>query len=124
IADVRGASSEEVIALTMRAMEVTPESAASLRASMCQRLGWCYLNLGDEGAAERFFLQSEKLGEAAGHHGNTVRVTCGQAIIAWEHGRLREAVAICRETLHSLIEPLERSGRRLPAAGNLYIILG
>ncbi|MFN2229784.1 MAG: hypothetical protein ACK2VA_08450, partial [Anaerolineae bacterium] len=86
IADVRGASSEEVIALTMRAMEVTPESAASLRASMCQRLGWCYLNLGDEGAAERFFLQSEKLGEAAGHYGNTVRVTCGQAIIAWGHG--------------------------------------
>ena len=27
-------------------------------------------------------------------------------------------------TLQSTVEPLERSGRRLPAAGNLYIILG
>jgi LuxR family maltose regulon positive regulatory protein len=124
LADVRGASSEEVIALTMQALEATPESAPSLRASMCQRLGWCYLNLGDEGAAERFFLQSQELGEAAGHHGNTVNVTVGRAVIAWGHGRLHEAAAICRETLHSVVEPLERSGRRLPAAGNLYIILG
>jgi LuxR family maltose regulon positive regulatory protein len=124
LADVRGASSEEVIALTLRALEVTPESALSLRASMRQRLGWCYLNLGDEVAAERFFLQSQKLGEAAGHHGNTINVTVGRAVIAWGHGRLHKAVAICRETLHSLVEPLERSGRRLPAAGNLYIILG
>lgn len=124
IANMRGASSEEVIALTLRALEATPESASALRASMCQRLGWCYLNLGDEGAAERFFRQSKKLGEAAGHYGNAISVTCGQAVIAWGHGRLREAVAICRETLHSLVEPLERSGRRLPAAGNLYIILG
>jgi LuxR family maltose regulon positive regulatory protein len=124
LADVRGASSEEVIALTLRALEVTPESAPSLRASMCQRLGWCYLNLGDEVAAERFFLQSQKLGEAAGHHGNTISVTVGRAVIAWGHGRLHKAVAICRETLQSVVEPLERSGRRLPAAGNLYIILG
>jgi LuxR family maltose regulon positive regulatory protein len=124
LADVRGASSEEVIALTTRALEVTPERAPSLRASMCQRLGWCYLNLGDEEAAARFFLQSKRLGEASGHYGNTVRVACGQAIIAWEHGRLHEAVAICRETLQSVVEPLERSGRRLPAAGNLCIILG
>jgi LuxR family maltose regulon positive regulatory protein len=33
-------------------------------------------------------------------------------------------VTICRETLHSFVEPLERSGRRLPVAGNLYIYMG
>jgi LuxR family maltose regulon positive regulatory protein len=124
IANLRGASSEEVIALTLQALEETPERMPSLRASMCQRLGWCYLNLGDEAAAESFFRQSKKLGETAGHHGNTISVTCGQAVIAWGHGRLSEAASICRETLHSVVEPLERSGRRLPAAGNLYIILG
>jgi LuxR family maltose regulon positive regulatory protein len=124
IADVRGASSEEIITLTLQALERTPESIPSLRAAMFQRLGWCYLNLGEEGAADRFFLQSKALGETSGHHGNTIGATCGRAIIAWGHGRLREAVAICRETLHSFVEPLERSGRRLPAAGNLYIILG
>jgi LuxR family maltose regulon positive regulatory protein len=124
IANARGASSEEVIALTRQALEVSPESMPSLRASMFQRLGWCYLNLGDESAADRFFRRSKELGEIAGHHGNTVNATCGQAVIAWGHGRLHEAVAICRETLQSVVEPLERSGRRLPAAGNLYIILG
>jgi LuxR family maltose regulon positive regulatory protein len=124
IANMQGASSEEVIALTRRALEVTPESAPSLRASMFQRLGWCHLNLGDERAAARFFRESKELGEIAGHHGNTINTTCGQAIIAWGHGRLHDAAAICRETLQSVVEPLERSGRRLPAAGNLYIILG
>ena len=91
---------------------------------MLQRLGWYHLTLGDEEAAERYFNQSRKLGELAGHFGNILGATIGQAIIAWGHGRLHEAVAICRETLQSIVEPLERLGRRLPAAGNLFIILG
>jgi LuxR family maltose regulon positive regulatory protein len=51
IADVQGASSEEVIALTLQALESTPESVPSLRAAMFQRLGWCHLNLGDGSTA-------------------------------------------------------------------------
>ena len=124
IADINGVSVEELIAFTVQALEKTPERAHSLRAAMFQRLGWYHLTLKDGSAAERFFCQSKKLGEIAGHHGNTIAATCGQAIIAWEHRRLHEAVTICRETLHSVVEPLERSGKRLPAAGNLYIILG
>jgi LuxR family maltose regulon positive regulatory protein len=124
IADIKGAPTEELISFTLQALEKTPEKVPSVRASMLQRLGWYHLTLGDEGAAERFFVQSKKLGEIAGHYGNTLNVTIGQAVIAWEHGRLQEAVAICRETLQSVVEPLERSGRRLPAAGNLIIILG
>jgi LuxR family maltose regulon positive regulatory protein len=124
IADIKGDPTEELIAFTLQALEKTPEKAPSVRASMLQRLGWYHLTLGDEGAAERYFVQSKKLGEIAGHYGNTLNVTIGQAVIAWGHGRLRDAVAICRETLQSVVEPLERSGRRLPAAGHLFIILG
>jgi LuxR family transcriptional regulator, maltose regulon positive regulatory protein len=97
IADIKGAPTEELIAFTLQALEKTPEKAPSVRASMLQRLGWYHLTLGDEGAAERYFAQSKKLGEIAGHHGNTLNVTIGQAVIAWGHGRLHEAVAICRE---------------------------
>jgi LuxR family maltose regulon positive regulatory protein len=124
IAEMQGASSEEVIALTLQALERTPESVPSLRAAMYQRLGWCHLNLGDEGAAERFFHQAAKLSEIGGHPGNVVGATLGRAILAWRHGRLQEAATICRETLQSFVEPLERSGRRLPVAGHLYILLG
>jgi LuxR family maltose regulon positive regulatory protein len=124
IADVRGASSEEVIALILQALEHTPERMRSLRAAMFQRLGWCYLNLGDEGAAERSFHQAAELAEIGGHPGNILGPTCGRALIAWQHGRLHDAVAICREALHSFVEPLERSGRRLPIAGDLYIYTG
>jgi LuxR family maltose regulon positive regulatory protein len=124
IADINGVSAEELVAFTLQALEKTPESAHSLRAAMFQRLGWYHLTLRDGSAAEHFFCQSKRLGEIVGHHGNTIGATCGQAIIAWEHGRLHEAVTICREAVHSVVEPLECSGKRLPAAGNLYIILG
>jgi LuxR family maltose regulon positive regulatory protein len=124
IADVRGASSEEVITLTRQALERTPESLPSLRAAMFQRLGWCHLNLGEEDAAERFFHQAAELAEIGGHPGNILGPTCGRALIAWEHGRLHDAATICRETLQSFVEPLERSGRRLPTAGDLHIYLG
>ncbi|MBN2148456.1 MAG: hypothetical protein JW726_13795, partial [Anaerolineales bacterium] len=124
IADRKGVPTEELIAFTLQALEKTPERAPTLRASMFQRLGWYYLTLGDKEAAERNFKLSKKLGEIAGHIGNTCSATVGQAIIAWERGRLHEAVAICREALQAIVEPLERSGRRQPIAGNLYIILG
>jgi LuxR family maltose regulon positive regulatory protein len=124
IADTKGVPTEDLITFTLRALEKTPERAVSVRASMIQRLGWYHLTLGDDGTAVRYFVQSKRLGEIAGHYGNTLNATIGQAVIAWGHGRLHEAVAICRETLQSTVEPLERSGRRLPAAGNLTIILG
>lgn len=124
IADIKGVPTKELITFTLQTLEKNPEKVPSVRASMLRRLGWYHLTLGDEGAAERYFTQSKKLGEIAGHHGNTLNVTIGQAVIAWGHGRLRDAVAICRETLQSVVEPLERSGRRLPAAGHLFIILG
>ena len=123
IADIKGAPTEELIAFTMQALEKTTEKM-STRASMLQRLGWYHLAIGDESAAESYFSQSKKVGETAGHFGNIIGATIGQAVITWGHGRLHEAVAICRETLQSVVEPLERSGRRLPVAGNLYIILG
>jgi LuxR family maltose regulon positive regulatory protein len=123
IADIKGAPTEELIAFTLQALAKTTEEM-SIRASMLQRLGWYHLAIGDESAAESYFSQSKKLGEAVGHLGNSVNTSIGQAIIAWGHGQLRDAVAICRETLQSVVEPLERSGRRLPVAGNLFIILG
>jgi len=124
IADINGVPAEELIAFTLQALEKTPERMPSLRASMFQRLGWYHLTLGDESAADRYFLQSKRLGETVGHFGNIIGSTIGQAVIAWGHGGLHEAVAICRQTLQAVVEPLERSGRRLPIAGDLCIILG
>ena len=124
LADINGIPAEELIAITLQSLEKTPEKVPSLRSHMYERLGWYHLSLGDKSNAERYFIQSKKLAETAGHYGNMIGATIGLALIAWEHGRLNEAVAISRETLQSVVEPLEHSGRRLPIAGNLYIILG
>ena len=88
IADIKCEPTEDLIAFTLQALEKTPERTPSVRASMLQRLGWYHLTLGNEGAAERYFIQSKKLGEIAGHIGNIVNTTIGQAVIAW---RTREA---------------------------------
>jgi LuxR family maltose regulon positive regulatory protein len=124
LADINGIPAEELIAITLQSLEKTPEKVPSLRSHMYERLGWYHLSLGDKNEAERYFIRSKKLAETAGHYGNFIGATIGQAIIAWEHGRLHEAITVCRETLQSVVEPKERSGRRLPVAGNLYIILG
>jgi LuxR family transcriptional regulator, maltose regulon positive regulatory protein len=124
IADINGTPVEELIAITLQSLEKTPEKVPSLRSHMYERLGWYYLTLGAKSNAESFFMRSKKLAETSGHYGNLIGATIGQAVIAWEHGRLNDAVAVCRETILSVVEPLERSGRRLPVAGNLYIILG
>ena len=124
IADIKGVPTEELIAFTLQALAKTPDYVLSLRASMLQRLGWYHLTLGYEDTAECYFNQSKELGETARHFGNIIGATIGQAVITWGHGWLHKAATICRETLQSVVEPLELSGRRLPIAGNLYIILG
>ena len=45
-------------------------------------------------------------------------------IIARRRGRLRDVAAMCRTSVASIIEPIERSGRRMPVGGFVYIGLG
>jgi LuxR family maltose regulon positive regulatory protein len=45
-------------------------------------------------------------------------------IIARRHGRLRHIAELCRKSLASIVEPIERSGQRMPVGSIINIMLG
>ena len=120
----RGESSEKVIELIGTALEVVPESDPGTRSILVANLGIEYLNSGDEQAAERALVDAVRLGESGISHYIELVATYVLTIIARRRGRLREVVAMCRTSVASIVEPIERSGRRMPAGCLVYIGLG
>jgi LuxR family maltose regulon positive regulatory protein len=124
IAQHRGDPPEKVMDLTLQVLERVPENEASLRASPLMRLGWCYMNSGDEAAADRAFLQSKQLAEASGHHSLALQAVWPRVEIARRQGRMRDAAAICRDALKEIVQPLEQLRQVVPPCGLIYIALG
>jgi LuxR family maltose regulon positive regulatory protein len=120
----RGESSEKVIELIGTALEVVPESDPGTRSILVANLGIEYLNSGDEQAAERALVDAVRLGESGISHYIELVATYVLTIIAHRRGRLREVAAMCRTSVASIVEPIERSGRRMPAGCLVYIGLG
>jgi LuxR family maltose regulon positive regulatory protein len=120
----RGDPPEKVMDLTLQVLERVPENEASLRASPLIRLGWCYINSGDEAAADRAFLQSKKLAEASGHHSLALQAVWPRVEIARRQGRMRDAAEICRDALKEIVQPLEQLRQVVPPCGLVYIALG
>jgi LuxR family maltose regulon positive regulatory protein len=123
-ARARGESHEKVIELIQTALEVVPESDPGTRSILVANLGIEYLNSGDEQAAERALVDAVRLGESGISHYIELVVTYVLTIIARRRGRLRDVAAMCRTSVASIIEPIEQSGRRMPAGCLVYIGLG
>jgi LuxR family maltose regulon positive regulatory protein len=124
----RGDSPQEVIAAAHQALDRIPENDLlynlRARSNTFMALGHAYWRLGDEEAANNAFAEARRIGEAIEHFSISIAATCNQARIAYGHGRLHQAAAICQEALRSTAEPAEQAGRPLPIAGELYIVLG
>ncbi len=114
----------KVIALIRTALEVVPESDPGTRSLLVGQLGLEYLNSGDEEAAERAFADAVRLGRSGASHYTALVATYLRTIIARRRGRLRDVAAMCRVALSSTVEPIERSGRRMPVSALVYIALG
>jgi LuxR family maltose regulon positive regulatory protein len=123
-ARVRSEPPAKVIELVRTALEVVPEGDAGTRSLLVAQLGVEHLNLGNEVAAERALADAVRLGEGGGFHYTSLAATYARTIIARRRGRLRDVAAMCRAALASIVEPIVRSGRRMPAAGFVYISLG
>ena len=123
-ARARGEASEKVIKLIETALKVVPESDPGTRSILVGNLGIEYLNSGDEQAAERALIDAVRLAESGIFNYIELVATYALTIIARRHGRLREVVAMCRKSVASIVEPIERSGRRMPAGCLAYIGLG
>jgi LuxR family maltose regulon positive regulatory protein len=120
----RGVSSEEVVELIQTALEVVPESDLLNRSLLATQLAIEKLNAGYEETAERNFAEAIRLGESGGFHYIHMVATYALAIIARRRGCLRDVAAMCRRSIASIVEPIERSGRRIPVGGFTYITLG
>jgi len=120
----RGESHEKIIELIQEALQVVPESDPGTRSVLVSNLGIEYLNSGDEQTAERTLVDAIRMGKSGISNYIELMATYVLAIIARRHGRLRHIAELCRKSLASIVEPVERSGRRMPVGGYVYIGLG
>jgi LuxR family maltose regulon positive regulatory protein len=124
LARVRGDPPEKVIEAARRALDHLPEGETTLRGAVAFWLGDAHVRLGDGEAADRAFALARQMGEATEGHVAALAALSNQAYEAWSRGRLRDLVEMCRETLRSLVEPVERAGRRVPMACGVRVLLG
>jgi LuxR family maltose regulon positive regulatory protein len=123
-ARARGETSEKLIGRIQTALEVVPESDHSLRSILALLLAIEQLNAGNEQAGECSTVEAIRLGEIAGSHYITLLATYALTIIYRRRARLREIEAMCRRSIASMAESIERSGHLLPMGGLIYIALG
>ncbi|MBN2393668.1 MAG: hypothetical protein JXR84_23245, partial [Anaerolineae bacterium] len=124
LARFRGAPPVEVIALSQQALERLPEGNSWFRSALYFNLGVAYWNLDDAAAAVQAWETARAVGEACGDLFNALSAIHALAICTYLAGRLRDAVAICRDALRSVVAPAERQGRSLPISGLLHVTLG
>jgi LuxR family maltose regulon positive regulatory protein len=120
----RGDAPQVVVDLSQRALDHLPEGEKRFRSALLTNLGYAYLDLGDEDAADRAFSKAKRIGELNDDLFNAAAATREQALIARKRGRLREAAAICREYLRFIDSRGGERDRLIPYAGVVYITLG
>jgi LuxR family maltose regulon positive regulatory protein len=124
LARFRGDDPQTVIDLSSQALERLPDSTLRFRSALAFNQGMAYLALGNADGANQAFTKARQVGKDSNDLWNALTAIYAQAQIAHRQARLHKAAAISREALQSFVEPDERGGRPLPAAGAIYIILG
>jgi LuxR family maltose regulon positive regulatory protein len=123
-ARLHGKPRATIIELTQKALEVVPDSDPGTRSLLTMQQAVEYFNAGDYYASERALIESERLGERGGFYYSALASTYILGLLERRRGKLRDVAARCRKSLASIIEPIERSGRRMPVSGFIYFTLG
>jgi LuxR family maltose regulon positive regulatory protein len=121
IARARGDSTQRQQELALKALDrVGPSGDTAARATLLLRLGFCYLDLGKDGQADRVFSQAFESGLSSGNHYAAHSANYGRMVIARRHGRLHELAAICHQILDAFREPDDQQ----PLSGIALTMLG
>lgn len=125
IARARGDSTQRQQELALAALEqIQPAQDPASRATLFLRLGFCYLDQGEDRQAAGAFSQAFKLGQTSGNHYAAHGASYGQMVIDRRHGRLQTLDARCRQAFNSIPKGDERlqslSGIALTMQGMLY----
>jgi LuxR family maltose regulon positive regulatory protein len=110
-----------IIRFSRQALEVLPEKDAMWRGSAAINLGDAYRWSGDMVAAGRAYAEAVKVGRAAGNSFLVLLARVKQAFIQMHHGRLQQAIEICRQQL----QLMEEGGlSQTPMASGLFVVWG
>jgi len=115
---------EAVIESAQQALDRIPEHVSGPRAALFLAVGTAHWAIGDEQSALQAYANARKTGAAGKAFHAAFDAVAAQVHITCLHGQFEQAVAICREAVRSIAEPLEEQGQLLPAAAPIYIILG
>ncbi len=95
-----------------------------LRSGLTNNLGISYITLGHEASGLQAFIDTQRIGEACGDWLNWYTAVANQSMILSHHGRLPEALAVCR---NALTNPTRNEGEpehSAPYAAVLYQMIG
>jgi LuxR family maltose regulon positive regulatory protein len=103
IARARGDSTQKQQELALEAIEnLHPGQDPASQATLYLRLGFSYLDQGEDELADQTFSQAFDLGQASGNYYAAHGASYGRMVIAKRHGALQKLNAICQQTLASV----------------------
>ena len=118
--------------LAKRALaDLPPEGISSsdqnfqrLRSGLTNNLGISYTTLGDEVSGLQAFIETQRIGEACGDWLNWYTAVANQSLILSHHGRLPEALVVCRNALPEEAHNGGQLQHAAPYAAVLYQMIG
>lgn len=117
----RGDPPEEIIRTARQALEYIPDDDPGLRSILLYILG---TSIGEQQTAIQCLVEAREAGIAGGNLHFAMLAAFVQAAYLCYAGEFRRGASICREILHTIVEPSEREGHPLPLAAGGYAVLG
>lgn len=116
--------SNELIALSLKSLELLPEVDKPIRSICAINLAFAHLMQVNIGEANEALLRSLQLALEAGNFYTAVTVFFYRARVAYAQGKLHEALAICEEGLAKLNPSFVNPDQELPAIRSIYVVQG
>jgi len=112
---------QEVIALSLKSLELLPEVEKTVRSTCAITLAHAYLMMADVAEAEKALAVSLGMALEAGNFFSAVTAYFYQARIAYHLGRLERCIEICQEGLEKLTPNFQHPDMEFPAIRSLYV---
>lgn len=127
----RGEPPETVLQLIARALSALPvdpsidldRNQLFIRSALQTNLAMTYWAAGDEEAARKAFIEGHRISSACDDLFNASQSIVYLVKICVLHGKLGDAVSLCRETLTSFDSQQAQLGRRVPFSGEIGVQL-
>jgi len=111
----------QAVKFAEEALTLLGDTESFYRTTALSHLGQAQRLTGDRQTAMQTFLQTISLGQRLGHHLPALEALGYLALLLYQQGKLREAIASCEQAARQY---LDARGHPLPVAGLVYVPLG